>query len=152
MNRAQALTLVQSIGMNSVMTQAGRDLTDTITGYGPALDRAFAAYIIANELATTVTTTTVETTDEYGFQVLLRAVTYDLVLPMLAVAPDLSVDAPLTNVKFSQVFRAVKQLRDEAWAEAANHGYGDASNVGGFKLNLDFNENQGSYVPNREFG
>jgi hypothetical protein len=151
-NRSEALALVQSVGMNSVMTQAGRLTTDSLTGYGPALDRAFAAYIRLNELATTVTTTTVESVDEYGFQVLLRAVTYDLVLPMLSVTPDLSVDAPLTNVKFSQVFRQVKQLRDEAWAEAANYGYGEASNVGGFKVNLDFNENQGAYAASREFG
>lgn len=128
--------------MDKVMTHAGRLLTDSLTGYGPALDRAFAAYIRLNELGTTVTTTVVSSADEYGFQVLLRAVTYDLVLPMVAVNPDLSVDAPLTNVKFSQVFRSLKQLRDDAWVEAANYGYGEMSNVGGFKLNLDFNEKQ----------
>lgn len=142
MNRAEALTLVTSIGMNSVMTQAGRLLTDTPSGYGPALDRSFASYIILNNLATTVLTTVVPTVDAYGFEILLRATTYDLVLPMLAISPDLSVDAPLTNVKYSQVFRAVKQLRDDAWLEAANYGYGDSINVGGFKLNLDFNEPQ----------
>lgn len=142
MNRAESLALVTSIGLNSIMTHAGRVLTDTSTGYGPALDRAFAAYIRLNSLATTVTTTDVADSDEYGFQVLLRAVTYDLVLPMIAITPDMSVDAPLTNVKFSQVFRAIKQLRDDAWAEAANYGYGEYSNVGGFKVNLDFNEKQ----------
>lgn len=142
MNRAESLALVTSIGLNSIMTHAGRVLIDTSTGYGPALDRAFAAYIRLNSLATTVTTTDVADSDEYGFQVLLRAVTYDLVLPMIAITPDMSVDAPLTNVKFSQVFRAIKQLRDDAWAEAANYGYGEYSNVGGFKVNLDFNEKQ----------
>lgn len=134
--------------MSSVMTQAGRDLTDTTTGYGPALDRAFAAYIRLNSLATSVTTTDTADSDEYGFHVLLRAVTYDLVLPILAISPDISVDAPLTNAKFSQVFKAIKQLRDEAWAEAANYGYGESSNVGGFKLKLDFNEKQNA----TEFG
>lgn len=140
MNRTEALAVAQSIGLDKLMTHAGRLLTDSTTGYGPALDRAYRAYITLYQLDTGLTDTVVAVAHEEGFTILLKATTYDLVLPMIAVAPDMSVDAPLTNVKFSQVFRAIKQLRDEAWAEAALYGYGDFSNVGGFRVNLDFQE------------
>jgi hypothetical protein len=142
MNRVDALALVKSIGLNDAMVQAARDVIDDATGYGPALDRAFAAYIRANSLTTGVTDTVVAAADEYGFQVLLRAVSYDLVLPSLALQIDTSVDAPLINIKLSQAFKAIKQLRDDAWAECALYGYSDYTNVGGFRVNLDFNEKQ----------
>jgi Fe-S cluster assembly scaffold protein SufB len=140
MNRAEALAHLQESGFNAVMAYAQRLTTDVATGYKPALDRAFATYIRTNSLATTVTTTTVAAADEYGFSVLLQAVAYDTVMPFVVVTPDLSVDAPLTNTKFSQVYKMMAAERDRLWAEAAAYGYGDETNVGGFKARLDFNE------------
>lgn len=143
MDRDEALVQVSSIGLNRVMALAGRDLTDTPTGFGPALDRAFAAYIMANSLDSSVTTTTVATADSYGFSSLLRAVSYDLILPEIAVLIDTSVDAPLSSAKYSQMFRAFQQLRADAWKECAVYGYGGEINAGGYKTNLDFREPSG---------
>ena len=131
------------------MSMAGRDLDDDPTGFGPALDRSFAYYITLNSLSTSVTETVIPAADVYGFQTLMRAETYDLTLPEIAVLVDTSVDAPLTSAKFSQTFRAFKDLRDAAWKECASYGYGDTS-VGGFKQNLDFLEP--SFSAAQEFG
>ncbi|MDQ3168367.1 MAG: hypothetical protein M3P94_06940 [Chloroflexota bacterium] len=140
MDRVAALAWLQSSGTNVLMETAGRLLTDTPEGYGPAIDRAFAAYISRDALGTTVGTTTVVSVDLYGFGSLLYATTYDLVLPVLATLVDASVDAPLTNMKLSQMFRQVQSLREQAWGESASYGYGAFTTVGGFKLNLDFLE------------
>lgn len=150
MDRTEALVVAQSIGLDTVMTFAGRTLDDSATGYGPALDRAYRAYIRLYELDTGVNDTDIAAADIFGFEALVRATTYDLILPYAAIASDVSVDAPLTNVKFSQVYRALKQLRDSAWGEASLYGYGELDNVGGFVVNLDFNENQDR--AGREFG
>lgn len=145
MNRSEALAFLSENGFDTVMGYAQRLTTDSAGGYKPALDRAFALYIRVNALNTGVTTTTVPAADEYGFGVLLQAVTYDLVIPFAAVTPDLQVDAPQTNTKFSQVYKMLAAERDRLWAEAAQYGYGDEVLVGGFKLNLDFNEPTGRY-------
>jgi hypothetical protein len=85
--------------------------------------------------------------------VLLTATTYDLLLPLYALQPDFSVDAPLTNVKFSQTYRALKDLRDQAWAEASEYGYIVAPlNAGGFVLDLAHNEPVDALTGWREFG
>ena len=122
------------------MTAGGRLLTDTVSGFGPALDRAFSLYTRVNDLATGVNDTIVDPADEYGFSILLSAVTYDLVLPAFALKADASIDAPLANVKRSQLYRQMKELRDDAWALASAYGYSDYSNVGGWSVNLDFKE------------
>lgn len=137
MNRAAALAFLQNNGFNGLMTQAGRLTTDAATGYGPALDRAYRAYIALYDLSSTVTTTTVGAAHYAGFEALVRAVTYDLVRPAFALMTDMSVDAPLTNAKLSQAFKALSQLAAEAWAEAASYGYVQVSNVGWSSLNLD---------------
>lgn len=149
MDRETALALMQSLGYNAVMTAAGRTTEDTPQGFGPALDRAWAAYVYANSLSESPDE--IPAADVYGFQSLLQAVTYDLVLPAIATLVDTSVDAPLTNAKFSQQFRAVQALRDAAWGEAASFGYGViANNVNGFAANLNFLEP--SCLTSREFG
>lgn len=140
MDRVAALAWLQNAGTNTLMIQAGRTIGDTPGGYGPAIDRAYAAYISRDALSTGVTTTTVAPIDLYGFSTLLNATTYDLVLPSLAHLVDSSVDAPLTNMKLSQMFRQVESLRKQAWEEAAALGYGAFTTVGGYKMNLDFLE------------
>lgn len=138
MNRTQALALVQSIGLNGLMAQVGRTTDDAASGYGPALDRAFSAHAIL--LGVPGPLTTVDARYDYGFQVLLRAVTYDLVIPALTLLVDTSVDAPLTSAKFSQTYRALAAERDRAWEEAAQYGYGTPTGAGGFRVNMDFLE------------
>lgn len=140
MDRTQALARLQTLGLNRVMSLIGRDTNDGDTGYGPALDAAFLNYINLRGLSTSVLLTDVASADEYGFQILMRATTYDMLLPELATMVDTSVDAPLTSAKFSQMFRAFQALRDDAWRLAAQYGYGIDQNVGGFKVNLDFRE------------
>lgn len=140
MIRSEALVRIASLGLNKVMLLVERDLDDDATGFAPALDRAFAAYISLNSLGSGLTDTTVAAEDEYGFTTLMRATTYDLILPEVAVLVDTSIDAPLTSAKFSQMFRAFQTLRDSAWKEAALYGYGAEINVGGFRTNLDFRE------------
>lgn len=140
MDRAEALDWLNSAGLGSVMEAGGRLTTDSLTGYKPALDRAFSLYINLNDLDTDVETTEVELADEYGFTTLLSAVTYDLILPAFALKADASVDAPLANVKRSQMYRQLKELRDDAWALASENGYTNYSNVGGWSFNLDYKE------------
>lgn len=140
MDRAEALVVLNNSGLGAVMTAAGRLITDSATGFGPALDRAFSLYINVNSLSTGVTDTDTATADEYGFSILLSAVTYDLVLPAFALKADASVDAPLANIKRSQMYRQIKELRDDAWELAAAYGYNDGSNIGGWSFNLDFKE------------
>lgn len=140
MNRAQSLLYLKP-RFDQLMLGAGLGCADDPNGYGPTLDASFTQYIHLNALNTNVMQTEVEPEDETGFTALLRAIEYDLLLPHYALTPDMSVDAPLTNVKFSQTFRALKQLRDDAWAEANNAGYigGTPANVGGFVLDLAHN-------------
>ena len=115
--------------------------TDAAGGYGPALDTAYGLYIQTHGLATTVTTTDTDDAHAYCFQALLQAVVYDLAIPgIAATGVDVQVDAPLTNVKWSQKFRQYESLRDAAWERASACGYGLESNVGGFKVNFDFKE------------
>lgn len=140
MDRTEALTWLNSAGLDPVMTGAGRTLIDEAAGYGPALDRAFSLYINLYGLTTDVTTTTVAAAYEYGFTVLLSAVSYDLALPKYALKFDGSVDAPLANLKRSQMYRQIKELRDDAWLRASEYGYSDYSNVGGWVVGLDFKE------------
>lgn len=150
MNRDQALAVAQSIGLNGLMSFAGRSTDDTPTGYGPALDRSFGVYIGVRGLTTTLTTSDVATADVIGFTYLLQGSVYDLILPFAAITPDMSVDAPLTNVKFSQTFRALQALRDSAWQMACSFGYCSEDNTSGMTVVLDFNESSPTTV--HEFG
>lgn len=147
MDRDEALAYLNST-MDALMTSVSRLLTDSAGGYGPALDAAFSLYILKNELLTDVTDTDVEAADTYCFQLLLIATVYDLILPAVAATKvDFSVDAPLASIKFSQSYRALWQLRNDAWAQASacgNYGY-SIDNVGGFKIALDFNEPASTY-------
>lgn len=137
MNRAQALLYLKP-RFDSLMLNVGRGCADDGEGYSPSLDAAFIQYIQFNALTGNVMNTVVESDDEAGFTALLQAVEYDLLLPFYALQTDISVDAPLTNVKFSQSYRALKELRDAAWAQATEYGYvgGEPVNAGGFVLDL----------------
>lgn len=139
MDRDGALAYVQSLGFNQLMTRAGRTTVDEADGYAPALNRAFAAYTLLK--LSTIPLDTVETADETGFETVLEAATYDLLLPAIALLVDTSVDAPLSSAKFSQQFKAISTLSDRAWARAAQYGY-DAvnANMSGVSANLDFRE------------
>lgn len=141
MNRTEALAYLNST-MDVVMTAAGRLLTDTLTGYKPALDRAFRIYIGQNSLGTTITTTDTDDDDDECFTALLEATVYDLALPAISnLKVDVSVDAPLSNIKFSQAFRQFNTLRNNAWLRASACGYGLVTdNTNAFSVNLDFLE------------
>lgn len=138
MKRDAALALIQTLGFNSLMTAAGRTTGDDPMGYGPALDRAYAAYAYTNDLQTIPEE--IPLVDTFGFHPLLRAVTLDLLLPFYATMVDGSVDAPLTSAKFSQVYKALKAQSEDAWSEAGMFGYMRIRNMDGFKVNLDFLE------------
>jgi hypothetical protein len=150
MNRADALLYVKP-RFDKLMLAVECGVQDDIDGYGPALDSAFQRYSSLNALSTHVMNTIVEADDEYGFTVLLNVCEYDLLIPFYAMQPDIIVDAPLTSVKLSQTYRALRELRDEARTEAAEFGYVDAAlNSGGFVLDLAHNA-----IPDpahREFG
>jgi hypothetical protein len=151
MNRTDSLLFLKS-RFDALMLGVERTVDDTQTGYQPTLDESFSRYIDINGLTTNVMETVVSGEDSYGFGVLLSATTYDLLIPLYAMTPDMSVDAPLTNVKFSQTFRALQDLRMEAWEEAAQYGYiGPKINAGGFVLQLTHNE-PGNADTWREFG
>lgn len=149
MNRQEALLFLKP-RFDSLMLGAGRGCADDPDGYGPALDAAFQRYLISEGLSGNVMTTVVANEDTPGFCALLTAYTYDLLLPLYAVMADVSVDAPLTNVKFSQVYRQLKDLRDQAWQDASDYGYLADINADGFVLTLTHNEPCDSY--SREFG
>lgn len=140
MNRSDVLTLAVNNGLNALMTQAGRQTTDTGNGYAPAIDRALAVYRSGRPGAVLTGDTVVLDSDATCFEVLLRATVYDVVLPSLAVQVDTSVDAPLTSAKFSQAYRAILDLRNAAWLDAASCGFGSHGNTGGFKVNFDYLE------------
>lgn len=139
MDRDGALAYVQSLGFNQLMQRAGRTILDEAGGYAPALNRSFAAYTLLKLSDTALTT--VEAADETGFETVLEASTYDLLLPAISLLVDTSIDAPLSSAKFSQQFKAITMLADRAWARAAQYGY-DAmnSNMSGTHANLDFRE------------
>ena len=142
MDRAGALTFLQQAGFSNLMRAAGRTEIDSPTGYGPAIDDAFAYYeqLRPNEPVAD----TVRTEDVIGFKVLLRATTLDLLEPTLCSFVDTQVDAPLTNTKGSQLCKQIQAMRLNAWNRAASVGYGGMNEVGGFRANLDFIENHGS--------
>lgn len=139
MERADALAYVQSLGFDTLMVRASRTTDDESTGYGPALNKAFAAYTLLKASAAPLTT--VAAADHTGFETVLEAATYDLLLPAISLLVDASIDAPLSSAKFSQQFKAISALADRAWARAAQYGY-DAmnSNMSGTHANFDFRE------------
>jgi hypothetical protein len=142
MDRTEALAYLNST-MDIVMTTAGRTTGDTTGGYGPALDAAYRYYIDALDLSTGITDTEVDAAYLLCFMALVRATTFDLALPAISLTlVDFSVDAPLTGVKKSQAYRQFKDMRDDAWAEAANCGFGRPVDdfVGGVSINLDYRE------------
>jgi len=140
MNRDEALANVKSV-MDTAMESIGRGTTDISTGYKPALDSAFRQYITRYGLTTGLDDTDTDPAHDYCFLALLEAVTYDMIVPGLAATQvDFSVDAPLTSVKFSQAFRAMKDARNWAWWRASACGWGLESNVNAFRVSLAFNE------------
>jgi len=149
MNRQDALAYLNP-RFDHLMLAVSRTVDDSPSGYEPSLDASFARYIATEGLPSTVMDTVVPNEDLPGFTTLLHATTYDLLLPIYAVQVDISVDAPLTNVKFSQTYRALKDLRDQAWADAAAFGYISDVNADGFVLTLTHNEPSGAAW--REFG
>jgi hypothetical protein len=122
-NRTEALSWLQANGFNTLMQHVERTTDDTSTGYAPALDRAFAIYGRAHGMPPPYTSITTSDSEDECFTALLRAVTYDLVITGAAALVDTSVDAPLTSTKFSQLFKQLGALRDEAWRMAAICGY-----------------------------
>lgn len=140
MTRTDVFNLAKNNGLDVLMTQAGRVTTDTSGGYAPAIDRALAVYRVGRPDAVLSGDTVVLDADATCFEIVLRATVYDVVLPSLALQVDTAVDAPLTNAKFSQAYRSIKELRDAAWLNAASCGFGMGGNTGGFKVNLDYLE------------
>jgi hypothetical protein len=136
MDRAEALTYLQSAGFDKLMKAAGRVETDCSTGYGPSLDSAFEYHEQLRPEAEEVAYA-----DELGFKILLRATVLDLIEPLVCSFVDTQVDAPLTQTKGSQLCSQVMKMREATWSRAASAGYGVMYEVGGFKVNLDFLEN-----------
>ncbi len=146
MDRAGAYALARASGMDPLMLQVGRTLTDTPDGYAPAIDRSLVIYRAGRPDAVLVPPTVVADSDVGVYDVVLRACIYDLVLPGLAVQVDVSVDAPLTSAKFSQAYRAIRDMRDAAWKQAGDLGFGDGGNTTGFKLNMNHLDQWGTYA------
>lgn len=135
MDREAALDFLKTSGFNKLARAAGRPEIDSATGYGPALDAAFALY---DQLYPGVTPVQIE--HEIGFRYLLQATVLDLLQPTLCSYVDTQVDAPLTRVSGSQLCKQVLQMQGLAWSKAAGFGYGGMTEVGGFTANLDYTE------------
>ena len=124
----------------------GKTDDDTPTGFAMQLDRTYSAYFALVGVTVDpedIATYDVPDGDAYCFEQYLSGLIYDSILPSASLTSDFSVDAPLTNIKRSQLYRQIKDLRDDAWSAAASCGYttpGVRDFVGGFKVNLDFNE------------
>jgi len=143
MNRDEALNYLKS-RYDTVMTTAGRGVLDHEQGYLPVLDSAFISYIERyNVTETDINNTTVLASREQCFRFLLDALLYDLIVPIMASqAMDFSVDAPLTSVKTSQAYKSLSTEQSKAWQRAMSCGWAQElySEVGAFKINMDFNE------------
>lgn len=150
MNREGALAYLNP-RFDALMLAVARTVDDSVTGYLPSLDASFVRYIASEGVNTTVVDTVVPSEDVPGFTKLLDATTYDLLLPFYAIQVDVSVDAPLTTIKYSQQYRMLKELRDAAWVEAGDFGYVSNLNADGFVLTLTHNE-PGNSSASREFG
>lgn len=141
MDRIGALDYLRTAGFSSLMRIAGRSEADGSTGYGPALDDAFSYYA---QLYPSVVVVPVK--DELGFKVLLRATVLDMLEPTVCSFVDAQVDAPLTSTKGSQLCKQVQAMRASAWTRAAGSGYGGMNEVGGFRVNMDYNENSDDWI------
>lgn len=116
--RQDALNYVKAI-MDPIYTAAGKLLTDTTTGYGPAIDETFRS-LGATDLVGPVLPDSLRP----AAWALLRYYSVEFVLPALALIVDQQVDAPLTNIKASQMFKHAVAIRDSAKADAMAYGYG----------------------------
>lgn len=141
MNRATALAWLNGAGYDAAMTDIGRTTDDTLTGYKPAIDRAFGLH--ATTYALTSPLTDVDDVYNLQFSALLEACAADLVSVGYARMVDTSVDAPLTSLKLSQAWRQYNTLRERLWKEVGYYGYIASSNVGGWSINMDYIEPSG---------
>lgn len=146
MNRASALAWLRGAGFDPAMVQLGRDTGDTLTGYGPVIDRAFGVHAATYGLAMPLASTDAQYDLQLG--ILLEACAADLISIGYAHQVDISVDAPLTGLKMSQAWRQYNTLRERLWKEAGFYGYVTQSTVGGWAINLDHLEPSGA----TEFG
>ena len=141
MNRIEALAYIDG-KLGAQFELIGRLRDDSAEGWKPVLDQAFRRYIVMYGKSTTVTTTTVAADEEECFEYLLDALAYGYILPFVAGdSADISVDAPLTSIKYSQQYRQFQTQEAAAWEKAGACGYGKStSEFGGFKVNFDYNE------------
>lgn len=125
--RASALSYVQGI-VNPIYVIAEKPVTDTADGYKPAIDGAFRLFGDVSPILDA---------DDAGFEAILRYYAYDFALPALAIKVDQQFDAPLSNLKASQITKAVRQLRDDALTQARQEGVDPLPNVVWHRWMLD---------------
>jgi hypothetical protein len=150
MNRTAVLNWLKTAGFDALCAECDRTMQDGAAGVGPALDNAFYAYGAARALPGDPLAADVPLSDWLGFQDLLKLHLYNLLIPTLQQKVDTSVDAPLTNAKLSQMFRAVVQERDNLAASAAAYGYGvlgTSAFVAGFDYLEPGTGARGEYAP-----
>jgi hypothetical protein len=141
MNRADALMWLKS-SFDPAMLQIGRTTGDEMSGYAPAIDRAFALHASVHGLPTPLTSVAPEYT--LHFSTVLEASAADLISIGYARMVDINVDAPLMGMKLSQAWRQFNTLRERLWRDAASYGYVTVSNVGGWAINMDYIEPSGT--------
>ena len=123
MDRVAALSYLNGFA-GRIYRTAQRATTDTQDGYGPAIDEAIRTILGPS---TDLLVYTVPTDSAAAFRAALRYQALALVEWDLLPFADNQVDAPLTNVKLSQVVKNVREMKAQALGELSQLGFGPAN-------------------------
>lgn len=135
MDRADALAYIKPFA-DRLFLLGKRQIDDSDFGYGPAIDEAFRSFDVDDA---DLLTTTIDDVDCQGFRASLRYYALDLVEWNLLTFVDGQVDAPLTNLKWSQVLKAVATKKAQALSDMTKEGIGPA-NVSWVRWQYDYLE------------
>lgn len=116
--RVDALNYIAPLVLR-VYQAARRGVSDSPDGLGPSLDEAFRAF---GATSATLFTTTIPDADDEKFRATLRYQALDLVEWDLLTMVDNRVDAPTSDVKWSQMLKAVQTKKAQALAEMGRLG------------------------------
>lgn len=135
MDRAAALVYIKPFA-DRVYLLGKRQLDDSALGYAPAIDEALRSFDVADD---DLATTTIADADTAGYRAALRYYALDLIEWNLLTMVDGQVDAPLTNLKWSQVLKSVATKKAQALSDMTREGIGPA-NVSWVRWQFDYLE------------
>ncbi len=120
MDREDALAYIKPLA-DAIFEMVGKDVEDTETGYGPAIDSALALLSVPED---EFSTPDIPASRSAAFRAALRYSALDLAewaaLPLV----DNQVDGPLTNVKLSQLRKNIEVMKQRALSDLLNLGIG----------------------------